>query len=520
MRITNKIIENNSMSNIYKNKALEDKLNTQMASGKKIARPSDDPVIAIRALRLRSTLAEVTQYRDKNVEDADSWLKTTEDAVNSIAGVLEDMLEQCNTGSNKKLTTQNRQAILENLKALRDEVYASGDADYAGRGLFTGYRTGTKLRFQEDTTQEYSITEEFDKTALDDITYIKMDNGTTTLGEINAGNYTDADYAIADTAVSQQKVHRLRLSYDKLEAGNVPVITYYNGAGSTPQNIPVTVVSKYAAGTDPYLQAQELEKGDTKAHAVFIPETGELILSDKAYQALSTTRDYKTTDIDESKFSVTYTKKNWENGDLRPEHYFKCVENPAGKAVKHNFDKTSGNQVISYDVGFNQELRVNTLASECYTHDVGRDVDDMIAVLEQVDDVETVVSTLEKVIADTNTSDADRAIAEKSLAAANKALTFLTEKMQTAFENGITKMQGYLDKTTLAITNIGTRSSKLELVKTRLTSQKTNFKDLVADNEQADTAEVATNLKSAQLAYDAALMSTAKVTQNSLMNFI
>ena len=81
-------------------------------------------------------------------------------------------------------------------------------------------------------------------------------------------------------------------------------------------------------------------------------------------------------------------------------------------------------------------------------------------------------------------------------------------------------MQGYLDKTTLAITNIGTRSSKLELVKTRLTSQKTNFKDLVADNEQADTAEVATNLKSAKLAYDAALMSTAKVTENSLMNFI
>ena len=51
MRITNKIIQNNSLSNLNMNKILEDKYNTQMATGKKITRPSEDPVIAIRALR-------------------------------------------------------------------------------------------------------------------------------------------------------------------------------------------------------------------------------------------------------------------------------------------------------------------------------------------------------------------------------------------------------------------------------------------------------------------------------------
>lgn len=543
MRITNKIMQDNSLSNMNTNKLLQDKLQTQMTTGKKITRPSDDPVIAIRALRLRSTLSDITQYRDRNAEDADAWLKVTEDSISSMIGVLEDMQEQFNAGANKDLTTANRGVMLETLKELKDTIYASGDADYAGRGVFTGYRTSTKLRFQEDTKLPYEITEQVDKSVMDDITYVKMDNGTNQIGEINAGNYTDADYAIEDTAVSRETLHRLRLSYKDLDAGMTPKISYYDAsaAGSDPKEIPVTVVSKYngkqavdangdpvvdANGdpvmepADPYQYASQLQG----AGAVFIPETGEIILNDAAYQALSSTRDYMSTeDVDEGKISITYQKSDWDNGDLRPEHYFACTANPGtDQEIIHNAEKLNGeeSQIISYDVGFNQEIRVNTLASECYTHAIGRDIDDMITILEQVGDVEETVNALDSIIKDENTSNADREIAEKSLAAASKALTFLQEKMQTMFENGITRMQNHLDTATLALTSVGTRSSKLDLVKTRLSSQKTNFKDLVADNEQADTAEVATNLKSAQVAYDAALAATAKISQSTLMNYI
>ena len=67
MRITNKIIQNNSITNINRSKELENKLNTMMSTEKKITKPSDDPVIAIRALRLHTNLAKVTQYYEKNV---------------------------------------------------------------------------------------------------------------------------------------------------------------------------------------------------------------------------------------------------------------------------------------------------------------------------------------------------------------------------------------------------------------------------------------------------------------------
>ena len=91
MRITNGIMINNSLNNISKNKTLSDKLNTQLATTKKIQRPSEDPIVAIRALRLRSTYNEIEQYLDKNIPDARSWMETTQEAIESINSVLTDI---------------------------------------------------------------------------------------------------------------------------------------------------------------------------------------------------------------------------------------------------------------------------------------------------------------------------------------------------------------------------------------------------------------------------------------------
>ena len=56
MRITNRIMQRNNLSNINTNKTYQDRLSTQMSSQKKFNRPSDDPVVAIRALLLRSNV--------------------------------------------------------------------------------------------------------------------------------------------------------------------------------------------------------------------------------------------------------------------------------------------------------------------------------------------------------------------------------------------------------------------------------------------------------------------------------
>ncbi len=65
MRVTNQMMINSSIANIQANKSQINTMDTQLSTQKKINKPSDDPIIAIRALRLRSSLDQVTQYVGK-----------------------------------------------------------------------------------------------------------------------------------------------------------------------------------------------------------------------------------------------------------------------------------------------------------------------------------------------------------------------------------------------------------------------------------------------------------------------
>ena len=537
MRITTKVIQNNSLNNINTNKLLQDKLSQQMSTEKKVNRPSDDPIVAIRALRLRTNVNQVCQYYEKNVPDAESWLEVTESALSSMSEVVTDMIAQCTKGSNEDLTTGDRETILTALKALRDEVYSTGNADYAGRFIFTGYRTDTPLTFGETTEREYSITEQVDNSKIDKITYV--DSGC--LLDINESNFTNTDandpmkdYAgVKEQQVEQSEIYRMRLSYDDV-MGTVAAdgtadfeIQLYDGTkltqvtdeNGTAQNVSYKAVSVY---DDPYKSVDDND-------IVLVKETGELLLGKNVYNKLMEQKDVATTPENEAEIRLVYKKKDWEGTDLRPEHYFACkvTENPGTvdeKTISYNEDYLKGisdeeKQVIKYDVGLNQRIRVNTTADEVFTHDISRDVEDMIKTMEDTVAMQKQVEKFKKMLEE-NKDPALTETLENQLAAMEKAFTFLNEKTQQMFESGISKMQGHLDAVNFAVTENGTRGQKLELISNRLMSQKTNFETLRSENEDIDITDVAIKLSSAELTYSSALMATGKVLQNNLMNFI
>ena len=81
-------------------------------------------------------------------------------------------------------------------------------------------------------------------------------------------------------------------------------------------------------------------------------------------------------------------------------------------------------------------------------------------------------------------------------------------------------MQGYQEKISNAKADVGNRIQRLDLTKTRLTEQKTNFKSLKSLNEDIDLEEVVVNYTAAQLVYNAALSAASKVVQQTLLDFI
>ena len=90
MRVTRKMMNNNSVYNINVNKANLDDLNTRMATQKKYEDPSDDPITAVRSLRFRSNLSEVSQYLDRNASDAESWTESTASAIDTAKEAIRD----------------------------------------------------------------------------------------------------------------------------------------------------------------------------------------------------------------------------------------------------------------------------------------------------------------------------------------------------------------------------------------------------------------------------------------------
>lgn len=535
MRITNKIMQNNNLTNINMNKVLQDKLSTQMSTEKKISKPSDDPVIAIRALRLRGNVTEVTQYYSKNIPDAESWLNVTEGALKNTSEVIKSMIGQCTKGANGDLTSKEREIILEQLKAHRDEVYSTADVDYAGRYVFAGYRTDTSISFPLAEKIDYTITQQLDNTAIDDVTFIKTTKpdgmgGYVDINNLNSTNYDDID--VAEAEVDEIEVHRIRLNYKDLACDDanpiIPTVERVTGKDAngnvTTQPViapaDISVVHSYDIPTAYELASQNPSK------AYLIPETGELILGDDIYRDMMSYRDDSSTStVNEAEIRITYQKSNWLKGDLRPEHYYACSSVDPETGVQTDYNQTYLNgtdvvkQVIEYDVGFNQTVRVNTRVDECFDPGIGREADDLIGVLEDVQNLEDVVNKIDEMLK-TETDETKKETLLSRRKAANKALTLTKNKMQHMFEGGITAFQKYLDDNNLAITNCGTRSSKLELVENRMKEQKTTFETLKSENEDVDITEVVINLTSAELTYQAALMATGKISQTTLLNFI
>ena len=244
-------------------------------------------------------------------------------------------------------------------------------------------------------------------------------------------------------------------------------------------------------------------------NCVFNAVTGELLLSSSLKSTLSGLDDLtnvKTID-------VVYDKSEWEKGDIRPENLFQCTNNNIV------YNGGSSNHIMEYDVGYNQTIAVNTTADEVFTTGVKRDVEDLQKTLDNLKTIDTTLTTL-KANLSSATNATDKANIQIQIDSAQKTYDYLREDMQSQFESKITSTQKTLDQANVAVTENGTRSKRLDLVQNRLQSQTTTFKTLQSDNEDADLAETATNLSTAELTYQAALMATGKIMKTSLMNYI
>jgi len=150
MRITNNMLINNMMQNLSSNLLRTQKYLNQLATGKKISLPSDDPIVASKSLKLRTDVAEIEQYK-RNTDDAINWMDITESTLNQMTELIHRAKELTNQAANGTNTSEEELKIREEIAGLKSQLISLANATYAGRYIFSGYKTDKPLLNEDGT---------------------------------------------------------------------------------------------------------------------------------------------------------------------------------------------------------------------------------------------------------------------------------------------------------------------------------------------------------------------------------
>lgn len=562
LRVTNNMIMKSANTNINGTKVHVDKTNNQMTTQQKISRPSEDPVIAVRSLRLQTSLSKIDQYYERNIPDADKWMDVTGTALSNMASLISDMRTLAVQGSNGSFNQDDRKTILSQLKALQEQIYHEGDADYAGRTVFTGFHTNKTLTFQEDEPDtDYKIKERLSFEYMEEFRYF---TGETDLSEV----VKDLGGTAATIPDIQEKAYqRIRLSYDNIS--DIQSISIINKDAYEKDRTNITLSTETAAeagGPDRTVDPRDTDKVEgtvsdgtyksiiTKVTAyasekeweaasaetpkvkaveddemVVIRETGELILGKNIALAMNSGK---------ASIDVTYDKKGFDKGELRPEYYHDSVDytDPSyGKEIVYDKyeEKLEGkgdtqkktvskkNYDINYTIAQNQEIAVNIEADSVFDSRIIQDIRDMIDAVTDSINAHGRAGEIKTMMGEARYAGKDsQETLSKWLKEAEKEAAYADDHLDKWFSTVLGHCDIFEGEINLANTQLGCRQDQLIMVEKRMSEQQETVMELQSENDNLDLSDIILKYTAAYTAYQSSLTAAGRLGQQTLLNYI
>jgi flagellar hook-associated protein 3 FlgL len=142
MRVTDKILQNVFLSNINKISERTYNSETRYLTGKKINKPSDDPVNALNALTLKSRISEYGQYQ-RNIEESQSILDNTESSIDQINDIYQELSTLAITGTTDAESEFNSTTVASDVNNLIEQIFSLANTKTPSGYLFAGTRSDT-----------------------------------------------------------------------------------------------------------------------------------------------------------------------------------------------------------------------------------------------------------------------------------------------------------------------------------------------------------------------------------------
>ena len=155
MRVTQSMLSNNMLSNLSNNYEKMAQYQDQISSQKKINRPSDDPVVAMKGITYRRNLQEIEQYK-RNFSEAYNWMDNSDASLDKVGQALQRMSELVVQASNDTYDESQRISISEEISQLKEHLVEIGNTKVGEKYIFNGTDTLSKPINLDETTLEVS----------------------------------------------------------------------------------------------------------------------------------------------------------------------------------------------------------------------------------------------------------------------------------------------------------------------------------------------------------------------------
>jgi flagellar hook-associated protein 3 FlgL len=143
------MLSSNSLRNLSESYRRMGKYEDQLATGKKINKPSDDPVVAMKGMYYRSNLTEVEQYK-RNLSELYLWMENSEAGIDQANSALQRTRELVIQGQNDTNSPSDREAIAREIEQLKHSLAATANTQVSGRYIFHGTDVTKPTVIQED----------------------------------------------------------------------------------------------------------------------------------------------------------------------------------------------------------------------------------------------------------------------------------------------------------------------------------------------------------------------------------
>lgn len=144
MRISTSLTYDTSLNSMLDQQAKLNETQLKLSEGKRILKPSDDPIGSGIALNLKQQIESAKQF-SKNGNTAETALQVTESSLASVTDILNRVRELVLQGANGTLNYQDRDSLAIEIERRYDELQGIANTQLAdGKYIFSGFSTSTE----------------------------------------------------------------------------------------------------------------------------------------------------------------------------------------------------------------------------------------------------------------------------------------------------------------------------------------------------------------------------------------